>query len=298
MNKLINITIFLFFYLSSSAFAIALPENHAVNGGLTIIPIDINQQPKAYFEGKRIPVLPGTKPNQWLLMVAVPLDNKEPVKYLTVTKPVKTTIPFHISEKFYTTQFLNIKDVSKVVPPPEDKLRIEKETKKLTELFSGYSDTNPFQKPFTAPVRGPISSLFGLKRVYNNEPRAPHSGLDIAAKHGEPILAVNRGKVVETGDYFFTGNTVIIDHGMGVFSLYAHLSEIEVKPGDSILQGQQLGLVGMTGRVTGPHLHWTMIVNQTLVEPLLFVPIRSIAIVPPPPSKNPGKAINQSAVKL
>lgn len=298
MNKIINITIFLFFYLSNSAFAITLPENHSVNGGLTIIPIDINKQPEAYFQGKRIPVLPGAKPNQWLLMVAVPLNSKDPVQYLTVTQPVMTTIPFHVSEKFYTTQFLNIKDISKVDPLPQDKLRIEKETKKLTELFSGYTNSNPFQQPFTAPVRGPISSLFGLKRVYNKEPRDPHSGLDIAAKQGEPIHAVNQGKVVETGDYFFTGNTVIIDHGMGVFSLYAHLSKIEVKPGDSIQQGQQLGLVGMTGRVTGPHLHWTMIVNQTLVEPLLFVPVRNIAIAPPLPIKNMVKPVSQSAVKL
>ena len=297
MNKIINITIFLLLCLSDAAFALALPENHSVNGGITIIPIDINKQPEAYFQGKRIAVLPGDKPNQWLLLVAIPLNSKDAVQYLEITKPVKTTIPFHVSEKFYNTQYLNIKDLSKVDPQPQDKIRIDQETKKLKQIFAAFTDNNPFQKQFAPPLRGPISSLFGLKRVYNKEPRDPHSGLDIAAKQGEPIHAVSQGKVVETGDYFFTGNTVIIDHGMGVFSLYAHLSTTDVKPGDEVQQGQQLGLVGMTGRVTGPHLHWTMIVNQTLVEPLLFVPVRNIATAPAQPLKNMVKPATAPVVK-
>ncbi|MBL7479955.1 M23 family metallopeptidase [Legionella bononiensis] len=281
MNKLFLCTALFLWSLSTSTFAIALPENHAVNGGLTIIPIDIKKQPEAYYHGNKIPVVPSVKPNQWLLIVAIPLNNSEPIQYLDITKPVKTTIPFQVSNKFYTTQFLNIKDISKVDPQPQDLLRIKNETQKLAQIYATYSNANPFKQQFTAPLRGPISSLFGLKRVYNKQPRDPHSGLDIATPEGEPIHAVNDGIVVETGDYFFTGNTVIIDHGMGVFSLYAHLSKILVKTGEPIKQGQELGLVGMTGRVTGPHLHWTMIVNQTLVEPLLFVPIRNIAITPP-----------------
>ena len=297
MNKIINLTFFLFLCLSNAVFAIALPENHSVNGGLTLIPIDINKQPEAYFEGKRIPVVPSTKPNQWILIVAIPLNSIDPVQYITVTKPIKTTIPFHVSDKFYTTQYLNIKNTSKVDPQEQDKIRIAEETKKLSQLFSNYTNINPFQQRFTAPLRGPISSMFGLKRVYNKEPRDPHSGLDIAAKQGEPIFAVNQGKVVDTGDYFFTGNTVIIDHGMGVFSLYAHLSKVLVHAGDTIQQGQQLGLVGMTGRVTGPHLHWTMIVNQTLVEPLLFVPIRNIATVPVAPQPKMVKPATQPVIK-
>ncbi|KTD30803.1 peptidase, M23/M37 family [Legionella moravica] len=285
MNKLIlSVTVFLW-SLSAHLFALALPENHAVNGGLTIIPIDINKQPEAFYQGKKIPVVPSSKPNQWLLIVAIPLANNEPIQYLDLTKPIKTTIPFQVSDKLYTTQFLNIKDISKVDPQPQDLVRIEKETRKLAQIYANYSNANPFKQQFAAPLRGPISSLFGLKRVYNKQPRDPHSGLDIATPEGEPIHAVNDGMVVETGDYFFTGNTVIIDHGMGVFSLYAHLSKILVKSGEPVKQGQELGLVGMTGRVTGPHLHWSMIVNQTLVEPLLFVPVRNIATPPVQPKK-------------
>lgn len=297
MNRIIKIIFVLFFCISNVAFTLTLPENHSVNGGLTIIPIDINKQPEAYFQGHRIPVLPGEKANQWLLLVAIPLNSTDPVQYLHLTKPVKTTIPFHVSEKFYNTQYLNIKDTSKVDPLPLDKLRIEQEKEKLTRIFSEYTKANPFQQPFKAPLKGPISSLFGLKRVYNKEPRDPHSGLDIAAQQGIPVYAANQGTVVDTGDYFFTGNTVIVDHGMGVFSLYAHLSKIEAKPGELLQQGQELGLVGMTGRVTGPHLHWTMIVNQTLVEPLLFVPFRNIAVTPPPPGKNPAKPAAGPALK-
>lgn len=270
-------------FILTPCFAIALPENHSVNGGLTIIPIDIKQEPTAYYEGSRIVVLPSDKKNQWLLVVAIPLKKTDSIQYIQITKPIKTTIPFHVSNKLYNTQYLTIKDLSKVDPQPQDLKRIAKETKKLTEIFAHYSNENPFQQSFTAPITGPVSSLFGLNRFYNKQPRDPHSGLDIAAQEGQPVYAVNNGTVVETGDYFFTGNTVILDHGMGVFSLYAHLSKIDVKIGDKVTQGQLIGLIGMTGRATGPHLHWTMIVNQTLVEPLLFVQYRNIAITPKPP---------------
>ncbi|HAT8672307.1 M23 family metallopeptidase [Legionella pneumophila] len=299
MKKLLHSLGWLLILISSAklSYGLALPENHSVNGGLTIIPIDFNQKPEAYFEGKRIPVLPSTQPRQWLLIVAIPLKNTNSVQYINVTKPIKASIPFHVSQKFYSTQFLNIKDISKVAPQPEDLIRIEKETKKLTQIFANYSNTNPFEKQFTAPLRGPITSLFGLKRVYNKQPRDPHSGLDIAADEGKPVYAVNQGVVADTGDYFFTGNTVILDHGMGVFSVYAHLSKILVKTGETVKQGQELGLVGMTGRVTGPHLHWTMVVNQTLVEPLLFVPFRKITVTPVMPDKKSNKSTQDTTVK-
>lgn len=296
MKKLIHFIEIFLLCLSHYAVASELPENHSVNGGLTIIPIDIKAQPEAYYQNKRIPVLPGAMQNQWLLIVAIPLNNKEPIQYIDVIKPYKASIPFHISEKFYNTQSLTIKDLSKVDPQPQDMVRIAQETKKLAQIYSTYTNTNPFQNKFSTPLQGPISSLFGLHRVYNKAPRDPHSGLDIASPQGQTIHAVSQGLVAETGDYFFTGNTVIIDHGMGVFSLYAHLSKILVKTGEQIHQGQELGLVGMTGRVTGPHLHWTMIVNQTLVEPLLFVPVRTI-VPPPAPPKNTVKAPQQPAVK-
>lgn len=131
MKKLLHSLACLLILISSAklSYGLALPENHSVNGGLTIIPIDVNQKPEAYFEGKRIPVLPSTQPRQWLLIVAIPLKNTNSVQYINVTKPIKASIPFHVSEKFYSTQFLNIKDISKVDPQPEDLIRIEKKPK-------------------------------------------------------------------------------------------------------------------------------------------------------------------------
>jgi len=288
MNKLIRYVAIIFCFCQSTQ-ATVLPENHSVNGGLTIIPVDIKKEPEAFFQGKRLPVLPSINSNQWLLIVAIPLANTDTIQNIEVKTPYKAIVPFQVSEQFYRTQSLNIKDISKVDPHPEDKERIEQETEKLSRLFAHYSHNNPFKKRFAAPIHGPISSLFGLKRVYNHQPRAPHSGLDIAAPQGKPIKAASDGIVADTGNYFYTGNTVIIDHGMGVFSLYAHMSKIMVHAGESVHRGQELGLVGMTGRVTGPHLHWTMVVNQTLVDPLLFVPRRIITQKPAAPEKKPSE---------
>ncbi len=269
----------------NAAFAQSLPENHAVNGGVTIIPVDIKQKPQAYFKGKRITVLDSKNPNQWLLVVGIPLDNKGDIQQLAIKSPLKAAIPFHVSEKYYPTQSLTIPNKRKVDPYEKDRARIDGETRQLESIFSGYSKNNPFEEKFIAPSHGPISSLFGLKRVYNKQPRAPHSGLDIASAAGSPVKAIGKGKVVDAGDYFFTGNTVIVDHGRGVFSLYAHLNDIKVNKGEQLNQGHTVGTVGQTGRVTGPHLHWTMVMNGTYVDPLLFVPAHSIRTMPKTPEK-------------
>ncbi|CEK11144.1 M23 family metallopeptidase [Legionella hackeliae] len=262
------------------AMADALPENHAVNGGVTIIPIDIKQQPEIYYDNKKIAVIPSMKPNQWLLIVGIPLDKEQPIQELIMKKPYRMSIPFHVTDKYYATQYLTIKDQSLINPSPEDQARIDQETKEMGALYAQYTPTNPFAVKFTPPAHGPITSLFGLKRFYNNQSRPPHSGLDIGAPEGAPVHVIAKGNVVSAKEYFFTGNTVIVDHGMGLFSLYAHLKNMDVKVGDQLQQGQQVGIVGKTGRATGPHLHWSMIMNQTLVDPLLFVPVRIITAIP------------------
>lgn len=266
-----------------------LPENHSVNGGLTIIPIDMKREPLVFFDNKKVAVLPSINPNQWLLVVGIPLDSTRPVQNLTMSQPVKGQIPFQVSEKFYATQYLTIGDKRKVDPYAEDRKRIDDEKEEMARIYSGFSQINPFSQVFKAPALGPVSSLFGLKRVYNHQPQAPHAGLDIAAPANSPIQVVAKGRVVAIRDYFFTGNTVIVDHGMGVFSLYAHLNQITVKEGQNLDQGAQVGNVGQTGRATGPHLHWSMIVNQTLVDPLLFVPYRIITAVAPVAKLKQGK---------
>ena len=254
----------------------SLPENHAVNGGVTIIPIDLKKKPEAYFNGQRIAVVESEAPNQWLLLVGIPLNNDKEIQNIIIKRPLSAKVPFHISKKRYKTQSLSIKNTRKVDPYAGDRDRISMEQAKLKAIYTQRSAQNPFDEGFIAPSHGPISSLFGLNRIYNGKARAPHSGLDIASADGSDVRAASSGRVVEAKDYFFTGNTVIIDHGQGVFSLYAHLKDYKVKKGQAIRQGEVLGRVGKTGRVTGPHLHWTMIMNGYLVDPLLFVPASQV----------------------
>ncbi|HEY2829749.1 MAG TPA: M23 family metallopeptidase, partial [Thermoanaerobaculia bacterium] len=126
-------------------------------------------------------------------------------------------------------------------------------------------------EPFTVPIPGASGTNFGSRRIFNGEPRAPHSGADLHATRGTPVHATNRGRVVLAKNLFFTGNTVILDHGLGIYSLYAHLSRIDVHAGDTVKNGQIVGLVGATGRVTAPHLHWGMRVQGARVDPFSLV---------------------------
>ena len=121
------------------------------------------------------------------------------------------------------------------------------------------------------PVPGPRSSSFGLRRVFNGPARSPHNGMDIAAPTGTPITSPLPGRVIDTGDYFFSGRSVWLDHGSGLLSFYCHLDTLGCNLGQTLAIGEVLGTVGATGRVTGPHLHWSVMLNRAYVDPALFI---------------------------
>jgi murein DD-endopeptidase MepM/ murein hydrolase activator NlpD len=175
-----------------------------------------------------------------------------------------------VASKTYAEQKLTV-EPRKVDPLPEDQQRIDAESARSEKALSTYSEDLAPTWRWTVPVPGERSSSFGLRRVFNGQSRNPHSGMDIAAAAGTPIRSPAAGRVLDTGDFFFNGNTVFVDHGHGVVTMYCHLSRIDVKPGDAITTGQTLGLVGATGRVTGPHLHWGVGVNRAMVDPALFL---------------------------
>lgn len=258
--------------MRASAASLELPAERRVPGGLAILAIDAEgeQAPDVRFGRYRAPVL--REGDRWIALVGIPLATKPGTHTADVRLGTdRRTISFDVVDKQYETQRLTITNDRQVNPNPDDLKRIEAESKRTEAALSRYSaDRSPVLR-FAAPVPGRRSSSFGLRRFFNDQPRNPHTGMDIAAAAGTPILSPAPGVIVDTGDFFFNGNTVFIDHGRGVVTMYCHLSRIGVQPGDRVNTGDVIGDVGATGRVTGPHLHWGVAVNRAMVDPALFL---------------------------
>ena len=168
----------------------------------------------------------------------------------------------------FPTRTLTVDDAF-VNPPPEAIEQIERDTQTLNRIWAASSATKLWDGPFLRPVPDPANSRFGSRSVLNGQPRSPHSGADFLSPEGRPVKAPNAGRVVFAGSQYFTGNTIVIDHGLGLFSLFAHLSRMDVQRRRHGRDGERsIGEVGATGRVTGPHLHWTVRVNGARVDPL------------------------------
>jgi murein DD-endopeptidase MepM/ murein hydrolase activator NlpD len=164
-----------------------------------------------------------------------------------------------------------------VTPPPAARARIERERARLAEVYASSAGDVLWADPFVTPVEGAVASGFGRRSVFNNEPREPHGGADLASPTGTPVRATNAGRVALAGDLYFSGGTVVLDHGLGLFSLYAHLSRIDVREGDLVDRGGRVGAVGATGRVTGPHLHWGIRLHGARVDPFSLVSLLEMA---------------------
>lgn len=181
------------------------------------------------------------------------------------------THSFEVVEKTYTEQHLTIANKAMVDPPPETLKRIRNESVRQRSLYNSFSPALDMAAGFVIPLVGTTTSLFGHRRFFNGQPRSPHSGLDIAAATGTPIKAAGNGVVTLADDLYFNGNTLFLDHGQGLITMYCHLSKLLVTEGDEVQQGQEIGLVGATGRVTGPHLHWSVSLNGNRVDPTTFM---------------------------
>jgi len=253
------------------AWGFDLPREHAVPGGVEIVPLsdDGTAIPEVDSDDHRVLVVKaGTS---WVAVVGIPLSAPLGARHLSVRDATGGhAIDFNVGRAHYTTQSLKVPQ-RQVDLSEGDLARVAGERLRIDRVLALYSEPPPESLHLPQPVPGRRSSSFGLRRVFNGESRNPHSGMDIAAPTGTPVAAPLAGTVVDTGDFFFTGNTVYVDHGRGLISMYCHLSAINVKPGQRVIAGTRLGKVGMTGRATGPHLHWGVALNQTWVDPELFV---------------------------
>ncbi len=213
---------------------------------------------------------------RWVAWAAVDLDAKAGPRRIEVTavdssgRAATSSRAVRIASRKFPTQKLTV-EPKFVEPPPEARARIDGDRKRLAAVYARRTPEVLAAAPFARPVPGEPTSVFGSRRVFNGQPRAPHPGLDLAADSGTPVRAAADGEVVLAGDLYFSGNTVILDHGGGLFTVYAHLSRIDVAEGARRKRGEPLGLSGATGRVTGPHLHWGARIGDRIVDPRAFL---------------------------
>ena len=256
-----------------------LPESSSVPGGVAIVPlcsVSVCAAAPQTWLGDQ-PVLVAVDHDAWYAVVGLALDMKPGAHELRVQIGSETGMQqFVVNAKDYPVQHIMLKDKSKVELSPADLARAVREIAAIKELKRHWRVAQDTDLAFILPAEGELGGRFGVHRFFNGEQRAPHSGLDVVVKHGTPVKASAQGTVLAVADYFFNGKTVFVDHGNGLISMYCHLDRIDVQAGEKVSKGQPLGLSGMTGRASGPHLHWSVVLNGVMVDPELFITTRNL----------------------
>jgi len=253
--------------------AYSLPVDERVPGGIAVVPIADMTRPGVYLDGQR--VLVTGSPGHWHAVAGIGLDVAPGEIFLQVgNDKTARRIPLQVLPRDYPTQHIQIADQRKVDPLPEDLQRIEMETARMASARNHWREVEAPALDLQQPVAGTISGNYGLRRIFNGQSRQPHGGMDIVAPRGTPVHAAAAGRVALVGNFFFNGNTVLIDHGQRLVTMYCHLDRAQVQQGEDLTAGATIGAVGQTGRATGPHLHWGVYLNGAAVNPALLLGTR------------------------
>ncbi|ROR34889.1 peptidoglycan DD-metalloendopeptidase family protein [Inmirania thermothiophila] len=246
----------------------AAPAPAPFPGGIAVLPLPAlgSLPPVARFGGRR--VLVRGEAGRWVAVVGLGLDLAPGRHVLQLADG--TAVPFEVRPRRYPEQHLTVPR-RYVAPDAAALARIRREQARVRRILARYSEDLQPALALSPPLRAPVSSPFGLRRFFNGEPRRPHSGLDLAAGAGTPVRAPADAVVADTGEYYFNGRTVFLDHGQGLITAYMHLRRILVRPGQRVRRGEVIGEVGATGRVTGPHLHWGVALNGAMIDPTLLL---------------------------
>lgn len=270
--------------LAAPARALQLPQQSLVPGGVALLQLGSSTKKPAAVAEEGVPVMVLPDRDGWLAVVGIPLSALPGERVLDIHEADGTAreLTYSVGPKQYAEQQLTVPP-SKVDLSAKDLARYQREQQRLHAALATFTMKLPKSLLLLAPAAGIRTSSFGLRRVFNGESRAPHSGMDIAVPSGTPVQVAADGRVVDTGGYFFNGNTILVDHGQGLITMYCHLSVIGVKVGALVRRGQQIGLSGATGRVTGPHLHFGVALNRAFVDPALFLTPEPAASPSSPP---------------
>ena len=272
---------------SGSIAGIALSSREVTNGSLLLMQIDTRKlgppvrDMRITFQQSVYPVYahPVNPADTLFGLIAIPFRTAPgPAKLLlswtNAAGDHSRTIPFRIVAGKYKTDELKV-DSSRVNPNKKNIERAQKEARKIKRVYAEGSIARLWDGEFQLPMTSDITSPFGNKRVFNGQLKSFHNGIDFRARSATPVYAANSGVVKMAENLFYSGNAVVIDHGTGIFTIYAHLSRIDVTAGQLVEKGQRLGLTGATGRVSGPHLHWGVKVKGIAVNPMQLIQLMS-----------------------